>query len=66
MSVSVLGIDIAKQKFDAALLLDGKTKHKSCKNSVEGFETLKVWMEKQGIRKGSCLLWKQPATMEKI
>jgi len=24
MSVSVLGIDIAKQKFDAALLLDGK------------------------------------------
>jgi hypothetical protein len=26
MSVSVLGIDIAKQKFDAALLMDGKTK----------------------------------------
>jgi transposase len=38
MSVSVLGIDIAKQKFDAALLIDGKTKHKTCKNSAEGFE----------------------------
>jgi transposase len=51
MSVSVLGIDIAKQKFDAALLVDGKTKHKTCKNSVEGFETLSLWLEKQGIQK---------------
>ena len=51
MSVSVLGIDIAKQKFDVALLLDGKTKHKSCKNSAEGFETLMLWLEKQGIQK---------------
>jgi len=40
MSVSVLGIDIAKQKFDVALLVDGKVKHKTCKNSAEGFETL--------------------------
>ena len=51
MSVSVLGTDIAKQKFDAALLVDGKTKHKTCKNSAEGFETLMLWLEKQGIRK---------------
>ena len=51
MSVSVLGIDIAKQKFDAALLVDGKTKHKTCKNSAEGFETLRLWLEKQGIQK---------------
>jgi len=51
MSVSVLGIDIAKQKFDAALLVDGKTKHKACKNSAEGFEALRLWLEKQGIRK---------------
>jgi hypothetical protein len=35
MSISVLGIDIAKKKFDVALLVDGKTKHKACKNSVE-------------------------------
>ncbi|MFH2076359.1 MAG: transposase, partial [Pseudomonadota bacterium] len=40
-----------KQKFDAALLVDGKTKHKTCKNSVEGFETLMIWLEKQGIQK---------------
>jgi len=51
MSVSVLGIDVAKQKFDAALLVDGKTKHKTCKNSAEGFETLMLWLEKQGIQK---------------
>ena len=51
MSVSVLGIDIAKQKFDVALLVDGKTKHKACKNSAEGFETLMLWLEKQGIQK---------------
>ena len=51
MSVSVLGIDIAKQKFDAALLVDGKTKHKTCKNSAEGFEALSLWLEKQGIVK---------------
>ena len=30
----VLGIDIAKQKFDAALLIRGKLKHKACKNST--------------------------------
>ena len=51
MSVAVLGIDIAKQKFDVALLADGKTKHKACKNSVEGFEILMIWLEKQGIKK---------------
>ncbi len=51
MSVEVLGIDISKQKFDAALLVDGKTKHKACKNSAEGFEALRLWLEKQGIHK---------------
>jgi transposase len=51
MSVTVLGIDIAKQKFDVALLADGKTKHKACKNSVEGFKILIIWLEKQGIEK---------------
>jgi len=51
MSVTVLGIDIAKQKFDVALLLDGKTKHKTCKNSAEGFESLSLWLGKQGSQK---------------
>jgi len=47
----VLGIDLAKQKFDAALLVDGKTKHKTCENSAEGFENLTLWLEKQGVEK---------------
>jgi transposase len=49
MSEPVLGIDIAKQKFDAALLIGGKLKHKSCNNSTEGFETLAQWLRKQGV-----------------
>ena len=51
MSVTVLGIDIAKQKFDVALLADGKIKNKTCKNSAEGFEVLSLWLEKQGSQK---------------
>jgi transposase len=51
MSVFVLGIDIARQKFDVTLLVDGKTKHKTCKNSVEGFQTLMLWLKKQGVEK---------------
>ena len=51
MSVSVLGIDISKQKFDAALLVDGKVKHKTCKNSADGFAMLMLWLEKQGVSK---------------
>jgi transposase len=51
MSVVVLGIDIAKQKFDVSLLVEEKTKHKTCKNSAEGFEALTVWLEKQGVGK---------------
>src|SRR5512136_3504942 len=47
----VLGIDISKQKFDCALLVHGKIKHKMCKNSAEGFEALMFWLEKQGIKK---------------
>ena len=46
MSVSLLGIDIAKQKVDVALFADGETKHKAYKNSTEVFKTLMVWLEK--------------------
>jgi transposase len=56
MSEPVLGIDIAKQKFDAALLIGGKLKHKTCKNSTDGFETLSHWLRKQGVdRLHACL-----------
>jgi len=51
MSVMILGIDIAKQKFDVALLADGKIKNKTCKNSAEGFESLSLWLGKQSSQK---------------
>lgn len=49
MSEAILGIDIAKQKFDVALLNNGKIKHKTLNNNKEGFVTLSQWLQKQGI-----------------
>lgn len=46
MSDFVLGIDIGKQKFDVALLVNGKTKSKSVKNGKEGFAALSDWLKK--------------------
>ena len=51
MSAPVLGIDIAKQRIEVALLVDGKVKNKSFKNTTEGFETLALWLRKLGIPK---------------
>jgi transposase len=45
----VLGIDIAKRKFDVALFIGGKLKHKSCTNDTEGFELLSQWLRKQRV-----------------
>ncbi len=49
MSGPVLGMDIAKKKFDAALLVNGKLKHKVFTNDQEGFGELCLWLKKQGI-----------------
>jgi transposase len=49
MSAPVLGIDIGKQKVEVALLVDSKVKNKSFKNTMEGFETLALWLNKMGI-----------------
>ena len=51
MSAPVLGIDIAKQRIEVALLVDGKVKNKSFKNTTEGFEALALWLKKLGIPK---------------
>ena len=51
MSEPVLGIDIAKQKIEVALLIDGKVKNKSFKNTTEGFEALALWLKKLEIPK---------------
>lgn len=49
MTESVLGIDIGKQKFEVHLLVNGKTKSKSLKNSKEGFSALTEWLRKHGV-----------------
>jgi len=48
MPEPILGVDIAKKKFDAALLINGKLKHKVFANNQEGFEELELWLKKQG------------------
>src|SRR5262245_62120884 len=47
---AVLGIDIAKAKFVAALLRpDGKVRHKSCANTPSGFAELASWLQRQQV-----------------
>lgn len=48
MTAPILGIDVAKQKIEVALLVEGKIKNKSFKNAAEGFEALAVWLGKLG------------------
>jgi transposase len=47
---SVLGIDIAKLKFDVALLNNNKYKSKVFKNNTKGFEELCAWLKGQDIQ----------------
>jgi len=42
---AILGIDVAKNKFDAALYRNGKYKTKSFENNQLGFETLTTWLK---------------------
>lgn len=45
-----LGIDVSKAKLDCALRLpNGKLRNKVVANSVQGFEALLAWMNKQGV-----------------
>jgi transposase len=56
MSSTALGIDIAKQKIEVALLVSDKVKNNSFKNSAEGFESLARWLRKLAIeRVHACL-----------
>lgn len=46
----VLGVDIAKAKFQTALLLpDGKVRHHSWPNTAAGFEQLAAWLARNGV-----------------
>ncbi len=56
MSAPILGIDIAKQRVEVALLVEGKIKNKSFKNAPDGFEALALWLRKLGIQQvAACL-----------
>jgi transposase len=56
MSEAVLGIDVAKQGVEVALLIDRKVKNKSFQNTTEGFEALALWLKKLGISKVTACL----------
>src|SRR6186997_2660903 len=46
----VLGIDIAKAKFDVALIrCDGTVRRKSCPNTAAGFRELTTWLTRQEV-----------------
>jgi len=45
----VVGIDIAKKKFDVALLMNEKVRHKVFSNSQDGFSELNLWLRKHGV-----------------
>ncbi|MBC6479768.1 MAG: transposase [Hormoscilla sp. GM7CHS1pb] len=51
MNLPALGLDIAKDFFDVALLLEGKSKHKIFSNTSEAMEQLGEWLAKQGTDK---------------
>lgn len=56
MSAPVLGIDVAKQRIEVALLVDAKLRNRSFKNTPDGFESLALWLRKWGVeRVAACL-----------
>lgn len=56
MSKTVLGIDVAKKKLDAALMFDGKTLKRKFDNSLKGFNLMQGWLASLHIeRVHACL-----------
>jgi transposase len=47
---NILGIDIAKSKFDVALLVCEKIKHKIFPNTDKGFQALTAWLNRQKVK----------------
>ena len=48
MSQIVIGVDIAKQKFDVARLCEGKYRHKKFDNNALGFAAFSLWLTSFG------------------
>ena len=46
---AIVGIDMSKQKFDAALLRDNKFKHKVFANTKAGHEAMVTWLHKNNV-----------------
>jgi len=44
--MDILGIDISKAKFDAALLIGERSRHAAFSNTEAGFEPLLAWLAK--------------------
>src|SRR5262245_9223476 len=49
MTLSKLGIDVAKKTFRVALHHKEKVRHKQFTNAPAGFAELSEWLEKQGV-----------------
>lgn len=47
----IIGIDIAKLKFDLALIINGKIKVKAFKNTLDGFQELSHWLNSNASNK---------------
>src|SRR4051812_44370667 len=45
----IIGIDIAKAKFDVALMMDGKFLTKQFPNNSDGFDNLNSWYQAKGV-----------------
>ena len=46
--MDIVGIDIAKAKFDAALLIGQRVRHAAFSNTEAGFEQFLTWLAKHG------------------
>lgn len=46
---AIVGIDMSKKKFDAALLRSNKFKHKVFPNTLSGHEAMVTWLQKNAI-----------------
>ena len=46
---AIVGIDMSKKKFDAALLRDNKFKHKVFPNTKSGHEAMVTWLQKNAV-----------------
>lgn len=51
MEIMVVGIDVSKKKFDAALFVGGKKKSKAFPNTAEGFASFSRWLSGHGVEK---------------